>query len=216
MMRGRPMLVIFARAPALGAVKRRLAAGIGATGARAFYVETTRTLLRRVAGGRWWQTVIAVTPDAAARRGRHWPGSLARLPQGGGDLGARMERALLRYPGRKAVLVGSDIPDVSAGHIRAAFAALGRAELVFGPARDGGYWLVGARDGRLARGLFRNVRWSGRHALSDTLANASARRVEMLEMLDDIDVAADLARRGVALRRSGSLGAARPEKPGLS
>ncbi|MEE8332249.1 MAG: TIGR04282 family arsenosugar biosynthesis glycosyltransferase [Alphaproteobacteria bacterium] len=194
MSRPTPVLVIFARAPALGMVKRRLAAGIGAAAARDFYVKTTRELLRRVTGDRRWRGMIAVTPDVAARRGRHWPGLLARLSQGPGDLGVRMERAMLRFPGRKVVLVGSDIPDLSADHIRAALGALGRAELVFGPARDGGYWLVGARDGRLAQGLFRGVRWSSPHALSDTLDNVSARRVEMLEMLDDIDDAADLER----------------------
>lgn len=190
-------LVVFARAPRLGAVKRRLAAGIGAVAARGFYVETTRALLRRVTGDTRWRSVIAVTPDAAARRGRHWPGSVARLSQGHGDLGARMERAMLRFPGRKVVLVGSDIPDLSADHIRRALGALGRADLVFGPAADGGYWLVGARDGRLARGLFRGVRWSSPRALSDTLDNAPARRVAMLEMLHDIDDAADLERLSV-------------------
>jgi len=194
MRRRPPALIVFARAPVLGAVKRRLAAGVGAVAARGFYVETTRVLLRRVAHDRRWRTVIAVTPDAAARRGRHWPGSVALLSQGSGDLGARMERAMLGFPGRRVVLVGSDIPGLSADHVRAAIAALGRADLVFGPAHDGGYWLVGARDGRLARGLFRRVRWSGPNALSDTLANAPARRVAMLDILDDIDDAADLAR----------------------
>ncbi len=197
MSRGTPVLVVFARVPALGAVKRRLTAGIGAVAARGFYVECTRALLRRVGGDARWRSVIAVTPDAAARRGRHWPGSVARLSQGHGDLGARMERAMLRFPGRKVVLVGSDIPDLSADHIRRALGALGRADLVYGPASDGGYWLVGARDGRLARGLFRRVRWSSPHALSDTLDNAPTRRVAMLEMLDDIDDAADLERLSV-------------------
>ncbi|MEE8443918.1 MAG: TIGR04282 family arsenosugar biosynthesis glycosyltransferase [Alphaproteobacteria bacterium] len=197
MNRRAPVLVVFARAPALGAVKRRLAVGIGAVAARGFYVETTRALLRRVTGDARWRSVIAVTPDAAARRGRHWPGSIARLSQGHGDLGARMERAMLRFPGRKVVLVGSDIPDLSADHIRRALGALGRADLVFGPAADGGYWLVGARDGRLAKGLFRGVRWSSPRALSDTLDNAPARRVAMLEMLHDIDDEADLERLSV-------------------
>jgi glycosyltransferase A (GT-A) superfamily protein (DUF2064 family) len=92
------------------------------------------------------------------------------------------------------VLVGSDIPALSARHIAAAFAALGRCDLVFGPATDGGYWLVGARDGAMARGLFRTVRWSGPQALADTLANARGRRVTLLEALADVDDAADYAR----------------------
>ena len=79
-------------------------------------------------------------------------------------------------------------------HIAAAFAALGRADLVFGPATDGGYWLVGARNPLVLRGLFDGVRWSGPYALADTLANARSRRVALLEPLDDVDDAEDFAR----------------------
>ena len=58
----------------------------------------------------------------------------------------RMARALGCFPNRPVVLIGSDIPDLSAENIDQAFAALGRCDLTFGPARDGGYWLVGARE----------------------------------------------------------------------
>lgn len=204
MTRRPPVLIVFARAPALGAVKRRLAAGIGDAAARGFYVATTRGLLRRVGGVRRWRTVLAVTPDRAARRDRHWPAAIPRLRQGSGDLGGRMACAMLRFPGRKVVIVGSDIPDLSAADVRAAFDALGRADLVFGPASDGGYWLVGARDGRLARGLFRDVRWSGPHALADTLANAPGRRIAMLRVLDDVDDEADFARRFPGMAAQGN------------
>ena len=95
---------------------------------------------------------------------------------------------------RPVVLVGSDIPDLSARHIAAALAELGRGELVFGPATDDGYWLVGMRSGAMARILFRRVRWSGPHALSDTLANAAGRRVVLLDALDDVDDPADYER----------------------
>ena len=116
------------------------------------------------------------------------------MGQGDGDLGRRMERALIRFRANPVVLIGSDIPDIDDSHIAAAFEALGHADFVFGPSDDGGYWLVGARHGVSVRGLFDRVRWSGPHALVDTLKNAGQRRVALLEELIDIDTADDLAR----------------------
>jgi len=189
----KPVLIVFARAPRLGAVKRRLAAGIGDFAALQFYRQSTRTLLRRVSRERRWQTILAMTPDRATIDRFGWTGA-AQMGQGFGDLGQRMERALSRFRSNPVVLIGSDIPDIDASHIEAAFKALGRADFVFGPSDDGGYWLVGARHGAEARGLFDKVRWSGPHALADTLANAGRRRTARLEELIDIDTVDDLAR----------------------
>ena len=180
-------VVIFARAPRLGLVKRRLARGIGALAALRFYRGQLASLVRRLARDRRWRTVLAVTPDRARAR---WPAGPVRRPQGGGDLGARMQRALT--PHRRAVLVGSDIPGLGPADIAAAFRALGRAEAVFGPAEDGGYWLVGLGPRRPER-PFAAVRWSSEHALADTLANFRGRRVALLRRLRDVDTAADLA-----------------------
>ena len=190
----RPTIIVFLRAPYLGAVKRRLAAAIGMIEARRFYTATTNQVLRRLGRVPHWDVRLAVTPDQAATDGRFWPAHLKRLAQGQGDLGMRMARALGSFPNRPVVLIGSDIPDLSADHIDRAFAALGRCDLTFGPARDGGYWLVGVREAAMGRGLFKNVRWSSAHALADTLANAGTRRVRLLDCLDDIDDAEDLAR----------------------
>lgn len=180
-------VIVFARAPRLGAVKRRLARGIGALPALRFYRNQLATLLRRLARDRRWRTVLAVTPD---RAGARWPVRLPRLPQGRGDLGARMQRALSRH--RRAVLVGSDIPGLGPADIAGAFRALGRADAVFGPAEDGGYWLVGLGPRRPVR-PFAAVRWSTEHALADTLANFRGRRLALLRRLRDVDTAADLA-----------------------
>jgi glycosyltransferase A (GT-A) superfamily protein (DUF2064 family) len=76
-----------------------------------------------------------------------------------------------------------------------AFAALGAHDAVFGPAGDGGYWLVGLRRRPRVPDPFRGVRWSTPHALADTLANLRPReRVAMLERLEDIDDAASYRR----------------------
>jgi hypothetical protein len=125
---------------------------------------------------------LAVTPDSAARR---WPGGIAVVPQGGGDLGERMRRALADCPPGPAVLVGSDIPALTAAHIAEAFALLGRHDVVFGPARDGGFWLVGCRH---RPPHFGRVRWSSRHTLADVLADLPpALSVGFAATLDDVD-----------------------------
>jgi rSAM/selenodomain-associated transferase 1 len=183
----RDTLIVFARAPRLGAVKRRLARGIGAMAALRFHRGQLAALLAAVARDRRWRTVLAVTPDRARAR---WPLHVKRRPQGGGDLGARMGRALA--PHRRAVLVGCDIPGISASDIAAAFRALGRADAVFGPSEDGGYWLVGLGPRRPAR-PFAAVRWSSEHTLGDTLANFQGRRIALLRTLRDVDTAEDLA-----------------------
>ncbi len=187
-------LIVFAKAPRLGQVKRRLARDIGDAAALAFYRRALARLLRRVARDGRWRASLVVTPDRAAGNGRLWPARLRRLGQGRGDLGARMARALRALPPGPACLIGADIPDIDAGHIWRAFRALGGADLVLGPAEDGGYWLVGTRCRAALEGLFARVRWSTRHALADTRANARGRRVALADLLQDIDDAAALRR----------------------
>ena len=188
-------LIVFLRAPRLGAVKTRLAADIGAVAAWRFYRGCTARILRRVAADPRWQTSLAVTPDRFTGVGFS-PNELPRIAQGRGDLGARMARALRHLPPGPAIIAGSDMPELDAEHINRAFRALGGADAVFGPATDGGYWLIGlARRRPLPRDLFRGVRWSTDQAMADTLASLPAcYRVDLLEERADIDDGADFAR----------------------
>ncbi len=186
--------VIFARRPQLGRVKSRLAADIGPVETLRFYRRTLTQASRRLSADGRWATWLGVTPDEAVRDRRIWPDGIPRLPQGPGDLGIRMERMLTAFGPHPALIVGSDIPDVSAHHVAAAFDALRRNDFVFGPAADGGYWLVGARRGCAAAGLFDGVRWSGPDALADTQKNAGGARVGLLDELHDIDDGAAYAR----------------------
>ncbi|MBM3490412.1 MAG: glycosyltransferase [Alphaproteobacteria bacterium] len=189
----RQHLILFAKAPRLGSAKRRLAAELGALAAWRFHRGTLAAVARRLGGDRRWRTWLALTPD-------HWPGgrrlvphALPGLAQGRGDLGQRMARALRAPPRGPAVLIGADIPAVRPAHIAAAFRALGHADAVFGPATDGGYWLVGLARRRTMPGLFHNVRWSSPWALADTLRNLPAhRRAAQVARLHDVDTAADL------------------------
>lgn len=180
-------LVIFAKAPHLGTVKRRLARDIGGFAARQFYRRNLQALVRRLSKDRRWQTWLAIT-GAPARWPELAPPWMGLIEQGGGDLGARMGRVMAAMPAGPVVIVGSDIPEINPAHITGAFAALGRHDAVFGPAPDGGYWLVGQARRRALPPLFRNVRWSSEHALADTLANLDRRHSHvMLDELIDVD-----------------------------
>jgi len=185
--RPRDTIVVFARAPLLGTVKRRLAAEIGDRAALRFHTATLTRLLRMLSADRRFRTVLAVTPDRAFLR---LPYRVTRVAQGQGDLGRRMERAFRQFPHCRVAIIGCDIPDATAADVAAAFRSLGRADAVFGPAADGGYWLVGMNPRRPAQ-PFASVRWSTRHALADTLANFAHRQIALLRTLHDVDTAAD-------------------------
>lgn len=202
-MRQRRHLVLFVKAPRLGAVKTRLAADIGALQAWRFYRSSVADALHRLGHDRRWRCWLWVTPDRFARPGGPWPRGYGRRPQGPGDLGARMGRAFLTMPTGPVVIIGGDIPDIDLGDIARAFRELERRDMVFGPASDGGYWLVGARRRRpLPRGLFRHVRWSSRHALADTLSGLGPRcSTAMVRELNDIDHGDDYRRWRAAGRR---------------
>ena len=185
-------LVMFVKAPRLGAVKTRLAADIGMIEAWRFYRASVAGTLHRLGRDRRWRCWLCVTPDRFAYA---WPRRLPRLPQGRGDLGARMGRVLHNMPTGPVIIIGGDIPEIDAADIAQAFRELKRHDMVFGPASDGGYWLIGARRRPPPPGLFRNVRWSSRHALADTMANLGPRcRTALLRQHDDIDTGGDYRR----------------------
>jgi rSAM/selenodomain-associated transferase 1 len=182
-------VVVFARAPRLGTVKRRLARDIGDRAALRFHTRTLLRLLRDLKRERRFRTVLALTPDGARDR---LPVRVERMAQGSGDIGRRMATACGRFRRGNVAVVGSDIPDANAADLRAAFRALGRHDAVFGPAEDGGYWLVALGPRRPAQ-PFVNARWSTQHALTDTLRNFRGFRVARVRMLRDVDTGCDLS-----------------------
>ncbi|WP_294532744.1 TIGR04282 family arsenosugar biosynthesis glycosyltransferase [uncultured Rhodoblastus sp.] len=183
-------LVLFTRCPRLGAGKKRLAAGIGQMQALRFQRVMLAQAVLRLGRDSRWTTWLAVTPD----RSGPWPSNIGILPQGGGDLGARMASCARRLPPGPVLIIGADIPGISAGEINRAFRLLRDRTAVFGPAADGGYWAVGLRRRPHFIDPFREVRWSSPHALADTMANLRGEPVAMLEVLEDVDDAASLAR----------------------
>ncbi len=182
-------LVVFAKKPEPGRVKTRLAAQIGDDQALAFYRQTLTDLLARMATGTDWRCWISLSPDAAATDSPFWPAPFEAVAQGAGNLGDRMARAIDTLPPGPVALIGADIPAIRTDHMASAFRALADHDTVFGPATDGGFWLVGSNRSFAAGDMFKNVHFSTEHALADTLANVAAlgKSAARLETLDDID-----------------------------
>ena len=180
--------IVFARAPRLGTVKRRLAQEIGDRAALRFHASTLMALLRDLKADGRFDVVLAIAPYRARVR---VPRGIRTIPQGRGDLGERMSRALGRF--KRVALVGCDIPDATAGDVHDAFRALGLADAVFGPTADGGFWLI-ALGPRRPADLFGSARWSTEHALADTLKQFRRHRVGFIRLLHDVDTATDYRR----------------------
>jgi len=180
-----------AKVPVAGRVKTRLARELGVATATRFARHATMAVLARMVHPAW-HTTIAVAPDGGTRW-RLWPHHADRVPQGHGGLGVRMQRLMDGIAPGPVVIIGTDIPGIRASHIRDAFRLLGRHDAVFGPATDGGYWLVGLRRRPRVPRIFQAVRWSSTHALADTLANLSGLSVARVAVLSDVDTAKEFA-----------------------
>jgi rSAM/selenodomain-associated transferase 1 len=189
-------LVIMAKVPIAGRVKTRLAREIGVVGATMFYRVAMRNVIARLARQPFWRATVIVDPDTGATS-RMLPTGVARAGQGRGDLGVRMQRPMRMLPPGPVCLIGTDVPDISVADIRRAFRQLGRADAVFGPAEDGGFWLVGLkRTPRVIDPYRGRVPWSQADTLERTLANLAGRRVGFTVRHNDVDSASDLSRNG--------------------
>lgn len=189
------MLVVFARCPEPGRVKTRLARTLGDATAAALYTAFLEDLRTRFAAPpfrvRW-----AVAPPDTGFAARFAIPDHATFAQHGDDLGARMYAAFVRVRddgAARCVLIGSDMPQLALGTVERAFAALDGADLVLGPARDGGYYLIGARR---PLDLFTDIEWGSGTVLAATSRRAADLRLTtaLLDQDFDVDDAADLAR----------------------
>jgi rSAM/selenodomain-associated transferase 2/rSAM/selenodomain-associated transferase 1 len=189
-------LILFGRYPVPGRTKTRLIPLLGEVGAAEWHRRQTEKALNVVMESRNAYSVAFCYTGGSCRQVRRWLGraTVHLTPQVRGDLGERMRQALfdaLDRGYRRTVLVGTDIPQMTAAHIHAAFDAMDRHELVLGPTRDGGYWLVGLR---CKADIFRGIKWGGDQVFDRTLAAARKHGLEVacLPKLNDIDTPSDL------------------------
>lgn len=190
------MLVVMARHPEAGRVKTRLAASIGAGAALRVYRAFLRDLGDALGRDPRWRFRWCFTPPDAPFAEEVAAG-LEAVPQRGGDLGARMraalEAALRRAPA--AVVIGSDLPHLAPRVLAEAFGLLrGAADVVLGPAEDGGYYLIGAAQ--RVPSLFEGIPWGGPEVLAATRSRAreAGLRLREVSSLYDVDGIGDLRR----------------------
>ena len=192
-------LLIFAKAPVPGRVKTRLAGRLGTRGAAALYKKLLRRTLAIAREARLCPVELWCAPD-----GRHGFFTACRREYGvrlrrqcGGDLGRRMNQALNRTLAvhRFAVLIGGDCVSLGAAELRGAVSRLAAGrDAVLGPARDGGYLLVGLRQPRPM--LFRGIAWGTSAVLAATRRRLHRSGTDWVELSPgwDVDTPADLRR----------------------
>ncbi len=193
-----PALAVFLKAPRIGTVKTRLATEIGARQAlRLYRVLAHRTLAEvRLAG---LEATVWFTPSDAATEMRRWLGESWDLrPQASGDLGMRLAAAAHAVPpGRGWLAIGADCPRLDAALLREAAAVVARGEIVLGPSRDGGYYLLGGPTP--LPDLFSAMPWSTSRVLGETRARLVHAKASWHELvtLRDVDTAADARAEGL-------------------
>tara|TARA_R110000787_G_scaffold30150_4_gene81147 strand:+ start:2546 stop:3145 length:600 start_codon:yes stop_codon:yes gene_type:complete len=186
-------VLIYAKPPRMGLAKTRLAKGLGQTEARRIAHFTLARTMRAALSGPW-TTILYAAPDSAlsGSLGGIWPPHLIRCSQGRGGLTERLEHGLSNAAPGPVLFIGADAPDLTPALLRQAIQSLKRHDGVFGPARDGGFWLFGINKNARTQSPFGNVRWSGPHAMADVWNNLAAKAsVAQLPTLIDIDEAKD-------------------------
>ena len=207
-----PLILLFVKAPVRGKVKTRLAAALGEDAALELHRSFAADLLSTIDAIGYALQVYFTPPDARDAVAA-WLGRDRRYaPQEGADLGSRMEnafRAAFAAGARSAVLVGSDLPDLPGAVFGEAFQALDGHDAVVGPAKDGGYYLIGFRKETFLPGIFPGIAWGTDRVLRETLGRFSGAqyRVRLLGEWQDVDMNEDLAclrqrAQGTAFERS--------------
>jgi uncharacterized protein len=198
-------LALFARRPVAGEVKTRLSPAVPPALAFELYRAMLEDALAVAAAAEAEERMVYWAPGVEARDGPAVPPGLRERDQRGGDLGDRLARAfaeLIATSGDRALILGADCPGLESGTLRDAFDQLESHDAVLGPARDGGYYLVGLR--RPAPELFRDIDWSTARVLDQSVERAAQAglTIALLPTLDDLDTPEDLLR-WIACRAEG-------------
>jgi rSAM/selenodomain-associated transferase 1 len=197
----RPALFIVARTPIAGQTKTRLGARLGYEASAALYSAFLRDLGARFTEAAtrdgydlyWYYTAPEETDDAPAEKtfAAAAPDGSALLRQVGDDFGQRLRHGfqVLRDRGYQRIVVfGSDSPQVPATWIREAFAALSHDDVVIGPARDGGYYLLGSRAYAELPDLFTDIPMSAPDTCARTIERARRQNLSIAYTPRSFDV----------------------------
>ena len=191
------VLLIFAKAPEPGKVKTRLISVLGKEAACEFYSKMASDIISRLTDSMLCPIVLYCYPDTIHIffKKHEQKFNLELKRQEGIDLGERMFNAfefVFNQKNRQAIIVGTDIPDLSKEIILGAIDSLDKNDLVIGPSHDGGYYLLGMK--KVHSGLFEDIEWSSNSVFSSTVqkANASNLKIKELQMLRDIDTKNEL------------------------
>ena len=191
-------IIVMTRFPREGKNKTRLIPALGSTGATAFHERLARHAIGRASSYALMRpgTKVRVQLEGgSAVDGQTWLGEIDCRVQQNGDLGQRLQAAVeqaFSVGARRVLVMGTDCPSLDEPLLAEAFDSLDQADLVFGPAADGGYYLIGLT--RPMPNVFVNIDWGGPQVLKQSLAAATTCGVNasLLDVRPDVDVPADL------------------------
>ncbi len=190
------ILLYFVKWPEPGKVKTRLAKKVGDVRAAAIYRQLAETNFRSLVSlkDRGVSLVVAYDPPEAEAKIKSWlPKGDLFIPQSGGNLGERLRCAFDFFTlnptlsPRRVIAAGSDTIGLQAGRMVEAYEALEEKNLVLGPAKDGGYYLIGLSHPEPR--LFEGIPWSSSAVFETTLTRAEELRLSyhLLPPLEDLD-----------------------------
>lgn len=188
--------VLMVKAPLEGEAKTRLARDIGDVAATRIYRAMVEKQVKEIPED--WSLEVRVTPDDQVASVKDWLGDRGEYaPQGGGDLGEKMARAVegaFWNGADEVVLLGGDCPSITSAVLEDAIDELNGADLVIGPSLDGGYYLFGMGLGD--RSLFDDVDWGTERVFDQTMERIEAAgfEVAILGKLEDVDDVESLRR----------------------
>ncbi len=200
------VLGVFAKQPVPGRVKTRLARDTTPTWAARVAEALLADVLQRVAAMEARRVIAFAPVEAREWFARAAEGRFELEPQENGDLGQRLRAFFERQQAEAVVVIGTDSPTLPVAYVEQAFAQLATADLVLGPAGDGGYYLIGC--GRRLPPVFDGIAWSSPSVLGETVRRLADPwwRLALLPPWYDIDTRADwqmLCGHVAALRRAG-------------
>ena len=190
-------VLFFAKYPAAGRVKTRLAIQIGQDTAAGLYRNFVTDILVGLKKLDVDLRIVFDPPDSKDKFQKWLGKEYSYIPQSGQDLGWRMKNAFLRAFSEgfdRVVVIGSDSPDLPVEYIDLAFRVLHQNDVVIGPGSDGGYYLLGFARGSFLPEVFEEISWSSDKVFEQTvnILREHGQIIYLLPQWHDVDTPADL------------------------